>query len=383
MDIMKYFLCSIVLLFGAFFFFFCESGKKSSNTPVTSKEQAQVEPEKQSFPIQITKSKDQAKTVGIYDIADVRYLKMETKDATLFPSKWRFSGLYMTDYDLFLSFGDNILRFDENGHFLNTIGRKGGAPFEFANGGTFCVNESKKEIYLLDFAKQRTLVYEYDGKFKRSFKNEAYFDRFYVLNDTSVICSNNDINQEDRIFTLSLRDGKKENVLLGKKPDKNLQGLMVNIGAFARLNTYKEQIYFCISTSDTIFAYDTKQQKLYPAYVQLPLNSSNDEVKTVPYLQFETSRFSSVLINDKPMPNFTYWFDKEKKEVSKIRIWNRDLEDYVLMWGCNRENVVFDILEMGRLKEKQANNKLSGELKTLVENSNVEDNPILMIAKVK
>ena len=83
------------------------------------------------------------------------------------------------------------------------------------------------------------------------------------------------------------------------------------------------------------------------------------------------------------MPNFTYWFDKGKKGVSKVRIWNRDLEDYVLMWGSNRDNVVFDILEMGKLKEKQANNKLSGELKTLVENSDVEDNPILMIAKVK
>ena len=372
----------IYVLLCAFFLFACEMGKKSSNEVVVQMEE-QSEPGIQPFPIQIVKSKNQVKTVDIHDVADVCYLKMETQDASLFPSKWRFSGLYMTDDDLFLSFGDNILRFDKNGNFLNTIGRKGGAPFEFANGGTFCVNESLKEVYLLDFAKQRTLVYEYGGKYKRSFRNEVYFDRFYVLNDTSFICSNNDINQEDRIFTLSLKDGKKGNVLLGKKPDKDLRGLMVNIGAFARLNAYKEQVYFCISTSDTIFAYDIKQQKLYPAYVQSPLNGNNDEIKTVPYLQFETSQFSSILINDKPMPNFTYWFDKGKKEIFKVRIWNRDLDGYVLMWGCNRDNITFDILEMGRLKEKQADNKLSGELKMLVENSDVEDNPILMIARMK
>lgn len=222
----------------------------------------------------------------------------------------------------------------------------------------------------------------YDGKYKRSFKNESYFDRFCVLNDSLAVCSNNDINQEDRIFTISLKNGKKKEVLLGAKKT-DAKKLMVNIGAFSRTNQYQDMVYLCVGTSDTIFAYDTNLKKLLPIYIQSPLNKNEDEVKTVPYLQFETAHNASILINDSPMPNFTYWFNKENGNLSKVRIKNKDLDDYVLAWGTNKPNVVFDILEMPRLKEQLRNNSLSGELKSLVEAAEDEDNPIIMIAEIE
>lgn len=352
------------------------------------KEEKQVENQetelvsKIEYPVLIDKSNPQLKDIEIHDIAKVTYLKVETKDDCLFPRKWSFSGLYISGDDLLISFGNNILHFNMNGIYQNHIGNKGGAPFEFAHGGIFSVNESTQEVFLLDFAKQRTLVYGYDGKYKRSFKNESYFDRFCVLNDSLAVCSNNDINQEDRIFTISLKNGKKKEVLLGAKKT-DAKKLMVNIGAFSRTNQYQDMVYLCVGTSDTIFAYDTNLKKLLPIYIQSPLNKNEDEVKTVPYLQFETAHIASILINDSPMPNFTYWFNKENGNLSKVRIKNKDLDDYVLAWGTNKPNVVFDILEMPRLKEQLRNNSLSGELKSLVEAAEDEDNPIIMIAEIE
>lgn len=335
-----------------------------------------------NYPVHIDKSIRQSQDVEIHDIATVSYLKVETKDNCLFPRKWSFSGLYIGSNDLFISFGNNILRFDLNGSFLNHIGNRGGAPFEFANGGIFSVNESTAEVFLLDFAKQRTLVYGYNGKFKRSFKNNSYFDRFCVINDSLAVCSNNDINQEDRVFTISLKDGKKKDVFLGTKK-MDAKNLMVNIGAFSRMNQLQNKIFPCVGTSDTIYAFDATLNELLPVYIQSPLNRNEDEVKTVPYLQFETVHVASILINDKPMPNFTFWFNKDKGTLSKVRVKNIDLGDYVLAWGTNKPNIVFDILEMPKLKEQLRNNSLSGELKSLVEVSEEEDNPIIMIAKIE
>ena len=131
-----------------------------------------------------------------------------------------------------------------------------------------------------------------------------------------------------------------------------------NIGAFSRINKLGDRIYLCVSTSDTIYAYDTKNNMVDPIYIQNPLKTDEDKVKTVPYLQFESSRFASVFIGDIPMPDFTYWVDKESGECSRVKIRNRDLDDYVLAWGTNRDNLIFDILEMPELKKRLKQGKL-------------------------
>lgn len=127
----------------------------------------------------------------------------------------------------------------------------------------------------------------------------------------------------------------------------------------------------------------TTEKKLTPVYIQNPLIKNDDRIKTVPYLQFETSKYASILINDAPLPDFTYWLNKEDGTIAKIRLKNKEAGDYVLAWGTNRPDVLFDLLEIPKLKELQQKNALSGELETLVTASGEEDNPILMIATLR
>ena len=235
----------------------------------------------------------------------------------------------------------------------------------------------------MDFSKQCMLVYDYNGKYVRGFRNDTYFDRFWVLNDSLAVCSNNDITIEDRAFTLSLKDGKKKDVLLGKKKIDTGTGtatLMVNIGAFSRVCKYQNDIFLCIATTDTVYAYNTIDKKLRPVYIQSPLNKEDDLVKTVPYLQFESSKYASVLINKPPMPDYTYWFNKEDGTLSKVQLKNKELGHAILGWGTNKKNVIIDILEMPKLKEYEESHTLSGKLQTLVATSKEDDNPIIMIA---
>lgn len=373
-------LVTVIFVSVSFLLFSC--GNRKASVEETACDSVEVQAEI-SYPFLIDKSNEDERDIEINDIAKVSYLKLGTNTKSLIPRKWSFSGIFLTDKDLFLSFGENIYRFGLDGTFLNNIGKRGAAPFEFVVGGIFSVNEETQELFLLDVAQQRISAYTYGGKYLRSVKCEKGFDRFYVLNDSLAICSTNDITNDIRAFTISLRDGKVDHVLLEKRMLADTRNLMTNIGAFSRLNKLGDRIYLCISSSDTIYVYDTKSHILDPVYIQNPLKTDVDKVKTVPYLQFESSRFASILINDIPRPDFTYWVDKESGECSRVKIRNRDLDDYVLAWGTNRDNWVFDILEMPRLKERLKQGKLSGELKSLVEQSDEEDNPIIMIAEIE
>lgn len=326
-------LVTVIFVSVSFLLFSC--GNRKASVEETTCDSVEVQAEI-SYPFLIDKSNEDERDIEINDIAKVSYLKLGTNTKSLIPRKWSFS-----------------------------------------------VNEETQELFLLDVAQQRISAYTYGGKYLRSVKCEKGFDRFYVLNDSLAICSTNDITNDIRAFTISLRDGKVDHVLLEKRMLADTRNLMTNIGAFSRLNKLGDRIYLCISSSDTIYVYDTKSHILDPVYIQNPLKTDADKVKTVPYLQFESSRFASILINDIPRSDFTYWVDKESGECSRVKIRNRDLDDYVLALGTNRDNLVFDILEMPRLKERLKQGKLSGELKSLVEQSDEEDNPIIMIAEIE
>ena len=208
---MKLVVCLIVF---SFLLFSC--GNRKASVEETTCDSVEVQAEI-SYPFLIDKSNEDERDIEINDIAKVSYLKLGTNTKSLIPRKWSFSGIFLTDKDLFLSFGENIYRFGLDGTFLNNIGKRGAAPFEFVVGGIFSVNEETQELFLLDVAQQRISVYTYGGKYLRSVKCEKGFDRFYVLNDSLAICSTNDITNDIRAFTISLRDGKVDPVLLADR----------------------------------------------------------------------------------------------------------------------------------------------------------------------
>lgn len=129
--------------------------------------------------------------------------------------------------NIFVLEQEDIRRFDKNGHFLNTIGKKGHGPGEYTYLAGFCVDTTGRYVYAL--TAQGIFRYSYEGEISAHYKNirglsnELAFiqDRLYVfseklgqktadengfLNTTTLYRFNRDLDLEDslRVRTLKL-----------------------------------------------------------------------------------------------------------------------------------------------------------------------------------
>ena len=98
--------------------------------------------------------------------SSIEYIPLETSDDCLIGDEF---SLIVASQDIFVhEFSDQkIYRFDRNGKFLNSIGKKGQGPGEYVSIYSIYVDESTRECFLLDTFSGNVLVYDYDGTYKR------------------------------------------------------------------------------------------------------------------------------------------------------------------------------------------------------------------------
>lgn len=125
-------------------------------------------------------------TVKISEIADeIYYIPLETKSESLIsdPAKIR-----TTDNLIFVKNRNpqSLKVFDYNGNYVTDIGKNGNGPGEFTHFISFGIDEIKKIIVVFNAVPYKLLTFDYDGKFKESF---PYNDGKYV-NDIDFISDN-------------------------------------------------------------------------------------------------------------------------------------------------------------------------------------------------
>lgn len=98
--------------------------------------------------------------------SSIEYIPLETSDDCLIGDEF---SLIVASQDIFVhEFSDQkIYRFDRNGKFLNSIGKKGQGPGEYTCIYSIYVDESTRECFLMDTFSGNVLVYDYDGTYKR------------------------------------------------------------------------------------------------------------------------------------------------------------------------------------------------------------------------
>jgi hypothetical protein len=75
-------------------------------------------------------------------------------------------------------FPGGILAFDRFGNFLNTIGREGTGPGEYQMALFFSIDSGNEIVYVNDNLTNKILVYSFEGKFIREFSLSIYGARF-------------------------------------------------------------------------------------------------------------------------------------------------------------------------------------------------------------
>ena len=347
--------------------------------------------------IQIDLEKDYpSREFVLQDLWKVKYVPMETDSVYLLGGghPWYAS-------DNLLGFVDNrtgsLLFFDaKTGAKSFHINRKGGGPGEYVGAGAIVVDEAKDEVFVWSIYGGAFLVYDKNGKYLRSlplhnYKKGEFADIACVVDfdGTSLLCSSNDLKGYALLYFLDKQTGEttmldsigKEKYVspfLMKQTDEGVVSVAPKIVPMVK--TIDGFIY-ADHSSDTIFKMrgDVSMQ---PWVVRHPSVKSSDPIKLLRYndetedwIFLSSVEMSFNFESGKGLPQKCYAVHKQTHEIVEATFVNEDyagMSPELSFDGCTclGADKLMDALDEGRL---------SGELKVLAEELDVEDNPVVMI----
>lgn len=131
-----------------------------------------TEQSKQCEPIVLKSHKSSALNDKYANLVNV--IKLETNDSSLLSTITR---IYMDEnlFFIFDSYLSKLIIFNNEGKYINQIGKKGEGPKEYGALLDFCVSPQEKQIYLLCDHPNKMMVFDYQGNFIR----EKCFDILY------------------------------------------------------------------------------------------------------------------------------------------------------------------------------------------------------------
>lgn len=118
--------------------------------------------------------------------SEIRYLTLETRpDAIL--SEITEIKKAKDSYIVFDQANGLIVRYDLNGSFLNMIGQRGNATNEYNDPLTIDYNKYSDQVFVLDGAKNKILIYNMDGSLDRRMESYYAYGGMKILDENHLI----------------------------------------------------------------------------------------------------------------------------------------------------------------------------------------------------
>jgi hypothetical protein len=345
-----------------------------------------------------------AKELVLQDFMDVEYIPLET------------TGEFVTQ-DLVLDISRNriILRnhpedgnifiFDRNGKALKRINRKGQGAEEYTVYLRVALDEDNGELFVNDRPRDRIVVYDMDGNFRRILKQDGKvsFGYMYNFDSENLICSKN--WKEQRPFAvISRRDGSVtgEIQIPFKEGISTTVEFEMNGGTYTTgPDTYKPVIP-CVDgrilteeSSDTVYMYRSGHL-MTPVIVRTPpVESMTPKVFLFPnlftgsYYFMDAVKTEIDLSKDEWFPTTRLVYDRQKKAIFRYTVYNDDYTERTpvnidkSIPIMNGEIAACQSLDVGQLIEDYENGKLKGRLKEVAASLDEESNPVIMLLKHK
>ena len=347
------------------------------------------------------------KTINLEDIAEVRYVPLETTDQSLIQGIHKMAT--SDDKIVICDLAQNtIFIFDKDGHYINSINKEGPGPQEYSSIQNFAVDFQKEEIYICDYPlKYRILTYSFDGGFIRESKLDQkiwpsilynYDENHLIAYDNYNMESENAnkqpyslINKENgQVSPLPLTiESRKSNRVMTSDGDK-FMSFSIDIDPMIKTD---DGVVISDFALDTIYKYT--DHKLVPIGVRKNLGqkdlsafcaySSNYALLNIVKMDVDEKN-----IGDAPrkMDSELFLLDWKSSSISAVTI---KMSDMIRRNEIRWDSYSKDLHESGvahsfrasvlikRLKEQ----KLNGKLKEIASTLNEDDNPVLMMAKFK
>ena len=354
------------------------------------------------------------KIITLQDIANVEYIVLESHNEALISAPYTV----VTD-SMIITYSpleDNVIFFQRNGKFSHSFNRKGQSGKEYTGISDMRVNVATKEIYINDNLKRCVQVYTYNGEYIRTLKLKSTPHNGYLMG-TIYNCDEEHILAEDwwnvdelkeqptnhqpyyRISTSDdsisrlplfiekrIRDGFK----WYDEESDTFGSMGVGLSPVAYIN---DELIIADFGLDTVYSY--KENLLTPIAVRKNRMKSED-VPIVAGIEAITDKYYLWYACEKDIkktiwPDWTYLQDRRTGKCIQTKLVDKNITDKKHRFrsrpSANYYTVpkhhIMQYYPAYVLIELLEEGKLQGELKEIASKLNVEDNPVIMLAKFK
>jgi hypothetical protein len=351
------------------------------------------------FKIPLDKNINNKGVIGFKEMdAEIQYIKLEfTPQCPL----GRIGYLVATQDFFFVNSRVGIFQFSREGKFIRKIGNVGKGPGEYLGFRDFTVDETGRKLYVLTNWTSEILIYGFDGKYlgKIPLRGDSKEKCDYV--GSSMIALQVYPLERKSLLSTELIDEQGNSIMKGNSSVIKLS----EIGKWMGSNlvySYNQNVYVKEFYNDTVFHISPKGLKPYfilelGKYAS-PFTYSKEERKKYiqPYRIFE---------NDQRMIIFFFYDEKKcvaqyNKEtgLTNVSIPQNEQQQGITNDIDNGMNYYMTAVPLGlkttqnewllpieaiTLKQYCENKEVRGNLKGIISNLKVDDNPVIMVVKFK
>ena len=198
------------------------------------------------------------------EVDDIKYIPLETNEECFIPEILGFNlfGKLFACKDYYIvKYFTTILKFGKDGSFIAKIGKEGRGPGEFLVAHDIDVDQKSQQIYIVDGWARKFYIYSENGDFIRTFPAPVNTNEF-VLTKNGILCYSTDIQATIKnSYNLIDTNG----VVIWSFPNKYPWKLSSSIGTAI----FNENIFYTSSNkiftkevcSDTVYEYNNNTFK--------------------------------------------------------------------------------------------------------------------------
>lgn len=352
--------------------------------------------------VDVTKSFPEKELI-LQDFMDVEYIPLETNNdfvtqgvVMAMGNKFMIIKNWSNDGDVFV--------FDrKTGQALRKINRKGKGSEEYIHLTDIVVDEINNELFVSCMSSKKILVYDLLGNFKRSFNHAEgtrYVDVFncdanhlICYNESTLYKDGEKRGSEPHHMIVSKHDGRiARNITI---PFDVINTPLINEGemtvsiAVSPIIPYHDAWLLVETSSDTVYNYSPKDDKLTPFLVKSPtanpvifltMGTITDRYC---FITTVTKEFDFTARRGFLMKNLMY--DKQENAMFEPTVINGDFVKRKTVdlnsHPLNGEIAVFQILEAYQLVDAYKKDELKGKLKEVAAGLHESSNPVIMVMR--
>lgn len=345
------------------------------------------------------------------DLADITYIPIETNNDVLINNGINALSHFSDKYIIIVNYKSyDCYIFDRNGKIINFFNHKGQGPNEYLNITGITVDETKREIYIVDHPqKNRIMVYSFDGDFTRklSLPAKTTIGTIHNFDNETLLCEDNNHRNGNKkpYFLISKQNGhiineldiifNKERISPRFYQKTGEKGVMAIAYGYNPIIRFNEDFIIGDISHDTIYQY-SKNKTLTPILVKTPsIYSQDPQIMVIP--EFKTPKLFFLERTERKF-NFEEkkGFEREKIIYDynsgffyKYVLKNKDYpnQNFYLNSGGYayraEKNTLCQFIPAEELIEANDNGELHGPLKEITKTLKIDDNPVLMIMKFR